>query len=36
VDDVLDELGDVFVALDGDGDGLAGTGGDLLDVGEGF
>ena len=36
VDDVFDELGDVLVALDGDGDHAAGAGGDLLDVREGL
>jgi hypothetical protein len=35
-DDVLDELGDVGVAFDGDGDDAAGAGGDFLDVGEGL
>jgi hypothetical protein len=33
-DDVLDELGDGFIALGGDG--VAGAGGDFLDVGEVF
>jgi hypothetical protein len=36
VDDVLDQLPDVLVALDGDGDHAAGAGGDFLDIGEGF
>ena len=36
VDDVLDELGDVVVALDGDRDDAAGAGRDLLNVGEGL
>jgi len=35
-DDVFDELADVVVAFDGDGDDAAGAGGDLLDVGEGL
>ena len=35
-DDVLDELVDVLVAFDGDGDYAAGAGRDFLDVGEGF
>jgi hypothetical protein len=36
VDDVFDQLGDVLVAFDGDGDDAAGAGGDLLDVREGL
>ena len=36
VDDVLDELLDLFVAFDGDGDDAAGAGGDLLYIAEGF
>jgi len=36
VDGVLDQLGDVAVALDGDGDDAAGAGGDLLNVAEGL
>ena len=36
VDYVLYELGDVSVALDGDGDDSAGAGGYFLDVAEGF
>ncbi len=36
MDDVFDELGDVFVGFGGDGGDAAGTGGDLLDVGEEF
>ena len=35
MDGVLDELGDLAVALDGDGDDAAGAGGDLLNVAEG-
>ena len=35
VDGVLDLLGDLAVALDGDGDDAAGAGGDLLNVAEG-
>jgi len=36
VDGVFDELGDLAVALDGDGDDAAGAGGDLLNVAEGL
>ena len=36
VDGVFDELGDVAVALDGDGDDAAGARGDLLNVAEGL
>ncbi len=36
MDDVFDELGDVGVAFDGDGDDAAGAGGYFLDVGEGL
>ena len=36
VDGVLDELGDLAVALDGDGDDAAGARGDLLNVAEGL
>ncbi len=32
VDDVFDQVFDLFVAFDGDGDDAAGAGGDLLDV----
>ena len=36
VDGVFDELADLAVALDGDGDDAAGAGGDLLNVAEGL
>ena len=36
VDGVFDELGDLAVALDGDGDDAAGAGGDLLNIGQRF
>ncbi len=36
VDDVLDGLGNVFVAFGGGGADAGGAGGDFLDVGEGF
>ena len=36
VDGVFDELSDLAVALDGDGDDAAGAGGDLLNVAEGL
>jgi hypothetical protein len=36
LDGVFDELLNLFVAFDGDGDDAAAAGGDLLNVGEGF
>ena len=36
MDGVFDEVGDLVVAFDGDGDDSAAAGGDFLDVGEGL